>query len=705
MNTKHTFWSLCKKYDKIEVPIIQRDYAQGRETVDVERIRKKFINEYLIDSLLKKEKIELDFVYGTVLVTEKGGSKQEIFIPLDGQQRLTTLFLLHWFIAIKEDRLADAKNNLLKFTYETRPSAHDFCTKLIEKSTINNLLKVKQEILESEWYDDEWNNDPTISGMLTMLDTFAKNDALVNNSGKIFDSLISDVDTLISFYFIPLEKFGLTENLYIRMNARGKMLTEFESFKSEFYKIIVPFPELLEEIKDKIEYDWVENLWQYKENDSYVIDKPFMQYLGFITEMLYYKNAKFRANNYESDFLDFKVLRQVYAKQDNLKFLVFSLDTIKKLKKLNKGNILWSENSTVHDIFKSILSGKRDINQLFVLFSTLNYLNKSENLENLNDFIRVVRNLIHNTADNSRREWPKLLKSVNNLIQDKNVYEILLDENSHEALDGFYVPQRKEEIVKANIIKSFPKAKDLLFSIEDNDYLKGNIAVLIASNYVSSESELIDFDISTCDIQKFDSIFLSLIFDSYKKIASNNFSKIWGDLLTSSLYNQSEWSRLTFNNADYQKHPAIISLASEYNKSSMSNLNDFLIFRRKTFIKMLLKQNNQLSELRSVKEQLYLYFIIHINIMLKDSTTFFKKKGYNFGWLAKESGFTSIFVNGIEKDRWFNNVNPIFQTYPVIFRYNCGLKKENALDVEIVGQGPKNNPFELLSIWANDNYK
>lgn len=700
MNTKHTFWSLCEKYDKIEVPIIQRDYAQGRETLEAIRIRKKFINEYLLDSLIKKEKIELDFVYGSIQIAEKEESKQTIFIPLDGQQRLTTLFLLHWFVAIKENRLDDAKTNLLKFNYETRPSAHDFCTKLIEKCNIKNLHKVKQEILDSEWYDDEWDNDPTISGMITMLDTFSKNEKFINHSDKFYDSLIGDNDGLITFYFISLEEFGLTENLYIRMNARGKMLTEFESFKSEFYKIITPFPEILEEIKDKIEYAWVENLWAYKEKDSYVVDKPFMQFLSFLTEMLYFKSAKFRADSYESDFLDFKVLKQIYSKKDNLKFLVFSLDAIKTISELNQENILWIEKSTIHDILNSILAGKRDINQLFVLYATLTYLFQGKNVEYLNDFIRVIRNLIENTTDNSRREWPKLLKSTNNLIQDRNVYEILLDEKINDSLDGFYVPQRKEEILKAKIISSFPAVKELLFSIEDNDILKGNIAMLIAANYVSSESDLADFDITTSDIQLFKMSKLSSIFDSYKQVSLNDFNIIWGDLLTSTLYTQTEWSRLTYDN-NYSKHPAIINFAIEFERSSIKELNDFLVYRRKKFINKLLKQHDQFSEIRNVKSQLYLYYIIHMNIMRKDTTSFFKKSGFNFGWLAKETGFTSIFEKGIENDRWFSDINPIFQTYSVLFRYNCGLNKENTLDEEIVGSGGKKDPFALLIEWAN----
>ena len=96
MENKHTFWSLINKYDKIEVPIIQRDYAQGRDTFEAKRIRKKFINEVLVNALVNNSNIELDFVYGSIIEEKNGDDKRKIFIPLDGQQRLTTLFLLHW---------------------------------------------------------------------------------------------------------------------------------------------------------------------------------------------------------------------------------------------------------------------------------------------------------------------------------------------------------------------------------------------------------------------------------------------------------------------------------------------------------------------------------------------------------------------------------------------------------------------------------
>src|SRR5690606_39018646 len=108
---------------------------------------------------------------------------------------------------------------------------------------------------------EDWKYDPSVSGMLSVLGTFANNEGLLNFDDGLLERLVNDENPIISFYFTDLDEFGLTENLYIRMNARGKMLTEFENFKSEFSKIIQSHYELSEVVKDKIEYDWVENLW------------------------------------------------------------------------------------------------------------------------------------------------------------------------------------------------------------------------------------------------------------------------------------------------------------------------------------------------------------------------------------------------------------------------------------------------------------
>lgn len=113
--------------EKIEIPIIQRDYAQGRKTLEVTRIRKRFLDS-LYEALSQGKSLKLDFVYGDV--------KDKVLTPLDGQQRLTTLLLLHWYIARHENIEEDRMQFLDRFSYNTRYSARTFCKYLVKYTQI-----------------------------------------------------------------------------------------------------------------------------------------------------------------------------------------------------------------------------------------------------------------------------------------------------------------------------------------------------------------------------------------------------------------------------------------------------------------------------------------------------------------------------------------------------------------------------------------
>lgn len=128
MSSQYTFWRLVEEF-KIIVPIIQRDYAQGRkDDLKIEQIRKTFIQHLLEKINQNSHKSDLDFVYGSVV--------DEQLKLLDGQQRLTTLFLLHWYLAWKSDVILDKtiQEKLLRFSYETRTSSRDFIKSLIEQA-------------------------------------------------------------------------------------------------------------------------------------------------------------------------------------------------------------------------------------------------------------------------------------------------------------------------------------------------------------------------------------------------------------------------------------------------------------------------------------------------------------------------------------------------------------------------------------------
>ena len=152
-----TFWRFLKNR-KIEIPIIQRDYAQGR--IGKEKLREKFLND-LKNALDNNNTLKLDFVYGSI--------ENNSLNPLDGQQRLTTLWLLHWYIAYKAEKLKENETTFKNFTYETRTSSREFCNKLSEFEVKDSNRKIVETIQNKTWFFSEWKQDPTIQAMLTML--------------------------------------------------------------------------------------------------------------------------------------------------------------------------------------------------------------------------------------------------------------------------------------------------------------------------------------------------------------------------------------------------------------------------------------------------------------------------------------------------------------------------------------------------------
>ena len=82
----------------IRIPRLQRDYAQGRMDEATASIRTAFL-DVLHRALTDGPPVGLDFVFGDV--------SNGVLSPLDGQQRLTTLFLLHWYLAARANRLDD----------------------------------------------------------------------------------------------------------------------------------------------------------------------------------------------------------------------------------------------------------------------------------------------------------------------------------------------------------------------------------------------------------------------------------------------------------------------------------------------------------------------------------------------------------------------------------------------------------------------
>lgn len=295
-NDKVSFWKLLND-KKIVIPIIQRDYAQGRE--GREFLRERFLGQ-LFDALKGTKPLVLDFVYGS--------AEGDTFYPLDGQQRLTTLWLLHWYLALRAGTLSEDKKVLEKFSYETRISSRTFCQKLcgITQSDQPQQHGIAAFVRNQTWFYSAYEQDPTVQSMLRMLNGTDISDSnkmditdgieeyciqaeLTEEKAQKLLKRLKGEDAPISFYLLSMEdkNMPLTDDLYIKMNARGKVLTDFENFKVDLlkYKLssgkcLIPENDMSNEsFSLLLDTRWTDLFWRYHSTDCH-IDEIYMSFLN-----------------------------------------------------------------------------------------------------------------------------------------------------------------------------------------------------------------------------------------------------------------------------------------------------------------------------------------------------------------------------------------------------------------------------------------
>jgi hypothetical protein len=228
--------------------------------------------------LCERRPVSLDFVYGDV---DANGA----LVPLDGQQRLTTLFLLHWYLAACADRLEE-RQGWKGFRYATRASARTFCARLVEHAAPVDARPISGWIRNQDWYRFTWRHDPTIQSMLVMLD--AINDHFSDADPLLaWNALVSKEAPAITFHLLATESLGPTEELYIKMNSRGRPLTPFENFKAAFEKFISWSPRA-HEFAEKVDREWSDLLWSVAKPS---IDDAYLRYFQFIARICEWRES------------------------------------------------------------------------------------------------------------------------------------------------------------------------------------------------------------------------------------------------------------------------------------------------------------------------------------------------------------------------------------------------------------------------------
>lgn len=504
-----TFHTLIKNYE-IRIPLIQRDYAQGREDDRSSRVRRDFLRA-LKEALTSEKTLHLDFIYG-----EKDG---RTFLPFDGQQRLTTLFLLHWYAGLLDE-------NAMPFTYEVRESARLFCrelrSRLHDGGFPRNGEKLSGFIKDQCWFSPAWRHDPTIAAMLVMLDDM---DATFRDVPDLAQRLKEKEP--VRFFCEGVSNLGNSpEDIFIKMNARGRLLTDWEHFKAQFLPHLrEKFPERAKDIADKLDNDWLDVFWTHfadrngKEDPAEATDRAFTAFFRHLADMMLALPDPEAPDDAPGDDLFSRMVaalspsrERLCPRCDNLDFLTQALDALHErvvpenripsfftgfFRKASrdtlpvKGNIsLFSRSVDENaDLLTCCCEGRAGHADTFLLFACLLALTEGIGQEEAKQRLRILRNLLEHSSHEFVPEY--------RAAQLKGVYRLMV-EGCLDEQSRFNTWQLREEQAKLNLRKAFQgdaELQEALDALEDHPLLRGRIAVF--SEETEEEKEALVFERET----------------------------------------------------------------------------------------------------------------------------------------------------------------------------------------------------------------
>lgn len=485
----------------IEIPLFQRDYAQGRHSEQARLVRTRFIAD-LCAALDGDQDLHLDFVFGDVV---KG-----TLYPLDGQQRLTTLFLLHCYLAWHQQEQAPQPWHA--FHYATRPGARKFCEFLTQCRPDMATENLSAWVCDQARYLPTWKHDPTIQGMLVVLDALhqhyrgqppARLDAAWVRLTK---------EQAIRFLLLPVAAQKLDNTLYVKMNSRGRPLTDFENFKAELEALLHRNPTIdpadAKTFSEKIDTDWSDLFWGYR-GDDHLIDEEFMRYLRFLMEVRAWrrghgvqtKQANLQAlmslsnlllgssaANAQEDFAWIMQALDVWLEADAsgtpkpkavaaLFSELFTREASSATTPLRIFNFRdFGEAPVGVDLFHACcaLYGTHPwkLPHTILFYGVLQGLMMDLSLSDLQPRLRLLRNLIEASddeirADDTRNNMPSLLSEVDTLMANGPLAEV----------KTFNKVQVRNEQAKRALVAQHPSLLDTLNHLEDHELLRGGLTV------------------------------------------------------------------------------------------------------------------------------------------------------------------------------------------------------------------------------------
>ena len=689
---------LVNKYNFI-VPEIQREYVWGNNDHNIldkffydikESIRENTTNEEdtlqirslekmleraddkdkenikkLVDTYLVKKELNIGFLYSYRPYYNYNDTTNDVFL-IDGQQRLTTLFLALFYFALKENNYDDfialfrfdEKLEKIAFDYRVRTLTHNFLIELITNcKTLEDLINIKQK----RWFLADFAEDVTIRALLGAISKLQEN--FIDDGTEYYQFIKKQ----IRFWHFKTEETSQGEELYITMNSRGQQLADNETVRAKLFEN--------DRVKaQQIEFGakwevWQDFFWKNKPGGGNA-DNGLNLFLRWVNIIECFSTKTFKSR---------EVSEKEYKKllSENLVLEYVSLFEIEPyFNALQQLKSLFDEGFFNLSYFKNNFSGewlKGDVAQIHLmkLFPALMFLKANNPKEQLNRFIRFFSNV---TSDIDIAKNPD-----NYIIEAIQLTKLFLEKGYTDAADlitfkgQFGRILSNEEVFKLQVYKRQAdvqkriKTEELFWRAEDFKFSRGRIGHLLQATLYKGEknrfeyTSLFDYNlVIDIDIDEF-----SNLFSIYSQFI-NAEDEIWGELLITKVYLQ-EPDRVSLASTWFL-NSGFFNLIFEKREKPFHKLTDFLIEREKLFITSTYNNEDELEDEQDSKKQLYIYYILHKRIL--DEWDWSK---WNFG-IYQGGDYPS--VNSL-----FNN-NYIYQRYKLQWRYNIGYVEKDGIWVQ-----------------------
>jgi hypothetical protein len=340
------------------------------------------------------------------------------------------------------------------------------------------------------------------------------------------------------------------------MNARGKALTDFESFKAKFeqyikkviYKTYEKGEDVLENgkkivLKDnwekelsnpfesfahKMDTIWTDLFWKYKGNDN-IIDNEIINFISGIAIYNLAISKNFKETETEKTISDLSenpnLVRPEMFDKEGFDYLKKCLDiySINNYDSLKANIIFWDNNH--NSLFSELLNNKSFTYSKRLLFygQTEFLINNEFDQSKFDEWMRVLRNIVENSTNNRVASFVPCTKLIKELsTYSDNIYINLL--KKPEIISNFGKKQYNQEIRKSELIEldTF-KNKEVIFKTEDTNFCKGDIdfALYCLDEFEIEKLDKIriifenDFDITKKVSNEFKSAFLTISNNKY----------------------------------------------------------------------------------------------------------------------------------------------------------------------------------------------